>query len=121
MEMVRVVSSAHRLRVCTTERPHVCFLLGCDDQSKSLSLSDGDPGLNLPVLVTDQCRHTPALKDVRAAAMKPDKMEETLTCIICQDLLHDCVRCVSTRKASVGSPTGNIVGSIPLGQVGPGH
>nr|XP_017536184.2 E3 ubiquitin-protein ligase CHFR isoform X1 [Manis javanica] len=52
---------------------------------------DGDPGLNLPVLVTDQCRHTPALKDVRAAAMKPDKMEETLTCIICQDLLHDCV------------------------------
>lgn len=27
--------------------------------------------------------------------MKPDKMEETLTCIICQDLLHDCVRYVS--------------------------
>ncbi|XP_036777836.2 E3 ubiquitin-protein ligase CHFR isoform X4 [Manis pentadactyla] len=52
---------------------------------------DGEPGLNLPVLVTDQCRDTPALKDVRAAAMKPDKMEETLTCIICQDLLHDCV------------------------------
>lgn len=26
-------------------------------------------------------------------AVKPDKMEETLTCVICQDLLHDCVRC----------------------------
>lgn len=25
-------------------------------------------------------------------AVKPDKMEETLTCVICQDLLHDCVR-----------------------------
>lgn len=24
-------------------------------------------------------------------AVKPDKMEETLTCVICQDLLHDCV------------------------------
>ncbi|OCT98331.1 E3 ubiquitin-protein ligase CHFR-like [Xenopus laevis] len=24
-------------------------------------------------------------------SMKPDKMEETLTCIICQELLHDCV------------------------------
>lgn len=23
---------------------------------------------------------------------KTDKMEETLTCVICQDLLHDCVR-----------------------------
>ena len=23
---------------------------------------------------------------------KTDKMEESLTCIICQDLLHDCVR-----------------------------
>lgn len=22
---------------------------------------------------------------------KTDKMEETLTCVICQDLLHDCV------------------------------
>lgn len=23
---------------------------------------------------------------------KTDKMEESLTCVICQDLLHDCVR-----------------------------
>lgn len=30
--------------------------------------------------------------------MKPDKMEETLTCIICQELLHDCVRCAHRRR-----------------------
>ena len=28
----------------------------------------------------------------RAEGAKTDKMEESLTCIICQDLLHDCVR-----------------------------
>ncbi|XP_074868744.1 E3 ubiquitin-protein ligase CHFR isoform X2 [Carettochelys insculpta] len=27
----------------------------------------------------------------KSANVKPDKMEETLTCIICQELLHDCV------------------------------
>ncbi|XP_069413696.1 E3 ubiquitin-protein ligase CHFR isoform X4 [Ovis canadensis] len=53
--------------------------------------ADGEPDLNLPVLVTDPGRDRPAAFDVRAEAMKPDKMEETLTCIICQDLLHDCV------------------------------
>ncbi|XP_069612195.1 E3 ubiquitin-protein ligase CHFR [Ranitomeya imitator] len=30
-------------------------------------------------------------EDTKAASVKPDKMEETLTCIICQELLHDCV------------------------------
>ncbi|XP_075390582.1 E3 ubiquitin-protein ligase CHFR isoform X2 [Tenrec ecaudatus] len=30
-------------------------------------------------------------EDSRATAVKPDRMEETLTCIICQELLHDCV------------------------------
>ncbi|XP_063310485.1 E3 ubiquitin-protein ligase CHFR isoform X2 [Pelobates fuscus] len=30
-------------------------------------------------------------EDPKAATVKPDKMEETLTCIICQELLHDCV------------------------------
>nr|XP_005891266.1 PREDICTED: E3 ubiquitin-protein ligase CHFR isoform X3 [Bos mutus] len=53
--------------------------------------ADGEPDLNLPILVTDPGRDPPAALDVRAEAMKPDKMEETLTCIICQDLLHDCV------------------------------
>ncbi|XP_075424719.1 E3 ubiquitin-protein ligase CHFR isoform X2 [Ascaphus truei] len=43
--------------------------------------------------------HTPADPDsskgaqdeAKAACVKPDKMEETLSCIICQELLHDCV------------------------------
>uniref|UniRef100_A0A8C0ZXY3 E3 ubiquitin-protein ligase CHFR n=1 Tax=Castor canadensis TaxID=51338 RepID=A0A8C0ZXY3_CASCN len=53
---------------------------------------DGELKLNLQLLVTDQCRNTQTIReDVRAASVKPDKMEETLTCIICQDLLHDCV------------------------------
>ncbi|XP_058387105.1 E3 ubiquitin-protein ligase CHFR isoform X2 [Diceros bicornis minor] len=53
---------------------------------------DGEPDPNLQLLVVGQCRDThAALEDVSAVAMKPDKMEETLTCIICQDLLHDCV------------------------------
>uniref|UniRef100_A0A8D2CTQ1 E3 ubiquitin-protein ligase CHFR n=1 Tax=Sciurus vulgaris TaxID=55149 RepID=A0A8D2CTQ1_SCIVU len=48
--------------------------------------------LNVQQLVADQGRNTQTSReDVRAAAVKPDKMEETLTCIICQDLLHDCV------------------------------
>ncbi|KAM4707701.1 E3 ubiquitin-protein ligase CHFR isoform 1-T5 [Discoglossus pictus] len=29
--------------------------------------------------------------EAKTANVKPDKMEETLTCIICQELLHDCV------------------------------
>ncbi|XP_043924653.1 E3 ubiquitin-protein ligase CHFR [Protopterus annectens] len=29
--------------------------------------------------------------EVKVMMTKPDKMEETLTCIICQELLHDCV------------------------------
>ncbi|KAM6155803.1 E3 ubiquitin-protein ligase CHFR [Rhynchocyon petersi] len=40
----------------------------------------------------DLCQDIPTgLEDDRAAAVKPDRMEETLTCIICQELLHDCV------------------------------
>ncbi|NXR19274.1 CHFR ligase, partial [Cinclus mexicanus] len=30
-------------------------------------------------------------EDAKTSNVKPDKMEETLTCIICQELLHDCV------------------------------
>ncbi|XP_077731197.1 E3 ubiquitin-protein ligase CHFR isoform X8 [Canis aureus] len=56
------------------------------------SSSGGDPDLTLQFLVADQCRDThTTLGNVRSEAVKPDKMEETLTCIICQDLLHDCV------------------------------
>ncbi|XP_078292128.1 E3 ubiquitin-protein ligase CHFR isoform X2 [Panthera onca] len=54
--------------------------------------AEGEAELSLQLLVADQCSdaHT-ALGGVRPEAVKPDKMEETLTCIICQDLLHDCV------------------------------
>ncbi|XP_054952416.1 E3 ubiquitin-protein ligase CHFR isoform X21 [Pan paniscus] len=53
---------------------------------------DGDLDLNGQLLVAQPCRNAQTVhEDVRAAAGKPDKMEETLTCIICQDLLHDCV------------------------------
>ncbi|XP_034872663.1 E3 ubiquitin-protein ligase CHFR isoform X3 [Mirounga angustirostris] len=56
------------------------------------SSSDGEPDLTLQLLVADQCGDTHStLGNVRSEAVKPDKMEETLTCIICQDLLHDCV------------------------------
>ncbi|XP_058995192.1 E3 ubiquitin-protein ligase CHFR isoform X2 [Mustela lutreola] len=56
------------------------------------SSSDGGPDVTLQLLAADQCRDThTGLGSVRSEAMKPDKMEETLTCIICQDLLHDCV------------------------------
>ncbi|XP_053327467.1 E3 ubiquitin-protein ligase CHFR [Spea bombifrons] len=47
----------------------------------------------------DDCSENPATSDtskcaaeeMKGASVKPDKMEETLTCIICQELLHDCV------------------------------
>nr|XP_045222175.1 E3 ubiquitin-protein ligase CHFR isoform X5 [Macaca fascicularis] len=53
---------------------------------------DGDLDLNLQLLVAQPRRNAQTVQeDVRAVTGKPDKMEETLTCIICQDLLHDCV------------------------------
>ncbi|XP_007489656.1 E3 ubiquitin-protein ligase CHFR isoform X4 [Monodelphis domestica] len=53
---------------------------------------DGDTNLSLQLFVADQCKNSRAIpEEVKAANMKPDKMEETLTCIICQELLHDCV------------------------------
>ncbi|XP_034026974.1 E3 ubiquitin-protein ligase CHFR-like isoform X2 [Thalassophryne amazonica] len=60
----------------------------CDDkdyatelpQTSNAEVADGDKGsvgLGMSKLPTE--------------GRKPDKMEESLTCIICQDLLHDCV------------------------------
>ncbi|XP_010602531.1 E3 ubiquitin-protein ligase CHFR isoform X2 [Fukomys damarensis] len=74
-----------------------CSLLGPQDQEdlepmKKKMKEDGELDPNVPLMVTDQCRNAQAThEDARVATMKPDKMEETLTCIICQDLLHDCV------------------------------
>ncbi|XP_044099536.1 E3 ubiquitin-protein ligase CHFR [Neovison vison] len=62
------------------------------EPSRKRMKGDGGPDVTLQLLAADQCRDThAALGSVRSEAMKPDKMEETLTCIICQDLLHDCV------------------------------
>uniref|UniRef100_A0A2K6RNP2 E3 ubiquitin-protein ligase CHFR n=1 Tax=Rhinopithecus roxellana TaxID=61622 RepID=A0A2K6RNP2_RHIRO len=52
---------------------------------------DGDLDLNLQLVAQPRRNAQTVQEDVRAATGKPDKMEETLTCIICQDLLHDCV------------------------------
>ncbi|XP_007953229.1 E3 ubiquitin-protein ligase CHFR [Orycteropus afer afer] len=53
---------------------------------------DGEPGLSPQLLVADPCQAAlTGHEDSRAAAVKPDRMEETLTCVICQELLHDCV------------------------------
>ncbi|XP_012512715.1 PREDICTED: E3 ubiquitin-protein ligase CHFR [Propithecus coquereli] len=62
------------------------------EPTKKKMKGDGELDLNLQLLATDQGRKARTVhEDARAAAVKPDKMEETLTCIICQDLLHDCV------------------------------
>ncbi|KAM9622530.1 E3 ubiquitin-protein ligase CHFR isoform 1-T2 [Trichechus inunguis] len=62
------------------------------EPTKKKMRGDGEPRLSPRLLVTDLCQDAPAgREDSRAAAVKPDRMEETLTCIICQDLLHDCV------------------------------
>lgn len=58
---------------------------GDGSSDKSLfdcSLSENGTSEKLKESLTD---------DVKAMMTKPDKMEETLTCIICQELLHDCV------------------------------
>lgn len=53
------------------------------------------PKKKLKVEIDCSNPHGPTLpsdpEDTKPAIMKPDKMEETLTCIICQELLHDCV------------------------------
>ncbi|XP_068945805.1 E3 ubiquitin-protein ligase CHFR isoform X2 [Petaurus breviceps papuanus] len=60
--------------------------------AKKKMKGDGDTDMSLQLFVTDQCENSRAIpEEVRATDMKPDKMEETLTCIICQELLHDCV------------------------------
>ncbi|XP_054853033.1 E3 ubiquitin-protein ligase CHFR [Eublepharis macularius] len=45
----------------------------------------------LQVTILNQCAIKTGSEDPKSANVKPDKMEETLTCIICQELLHDCV------------------------------
>uniref|UniRef100_A0A2K6ED94 RING-type E3 ubiquitin transferase n=1 Tax=Macaca nemestrina TaxID=9545 RepID=A0A2K6ED94_MACNE len=81
---------------------------------------DGDLDLNLQLLVAQPRRNAQTVQeDVRAATGKPDKMEETLTCIICQDLLHDCVRfcpqpCMHTVPARLANSGLDASASSPV-------
>ncbi|XP_053136497.1 E3 ubiquitin-protein ligase CHFR [Hemicordylus capensis] len=52
---------------------------------------DGDASSYLQVTTPNECAMKAGPEDTKSANVKPDKMEETLTCIICQELLHDCV------------------------------
>ncbi|RLV99742.1 hypothetical protein DV515_00009439 [Chloebia gouldiae] len=46
---------------------------------------------NLSPAASSECIIKIGSEDAKTSNVKPDKMEETLTCIICQELLHDCV------------------------------
>ncbi|GAB1289979.1 E3 ubiquitin-protein ligase CHFR [Apodemus speciosus] len=62
------------------------------EPAKKKMKRDGELDMNLQLLAADQRGNAQtSSEDVRDDSVKPDKMEETLTCIICQDLLHDCV------------------------------
>uniref|UniRef100_H3BEL0 E3 ubiquitin-protein ligase CHFR n=1 Tax=Latimeria chalumnae TaxID=7897 RepID=H3BEL0_LATCH len=57
-------------------------------------LKTGDLVCNIRRLGHCMCKrytHISPSEEEKANRAKPDKMEETLTCIICQDLLHDCI------------------------------
>ncbi|XP_065424571.1 E3 ubiquitin-protein ligase CHFR isoform X10 [Chrysemys picta bellii] len=45
----------------------------------------------LQMTAPNQCIIKAGSEGAKTTNVKPDKMEETLTCIICQELLHDCV------------------------------
>uniref|UniRef100_A0A670JQ11 E3 ubiquitin-protein ligase CHFR n=1 Tax=Podarcis muralis TaxID=64176 RepID=A0A670JQ11_PODMU len=51
----------------------------------------GDASTYLQVIPPNVCAIKTGTEDTKSPNVKPDKMEETLTCIICQELLHDCV------------------------------
>lgn len=56
------------------------------------SFADRDADSCLQVTTPNDCAIKACTRDSKPVNVKPDKMEETLTCIICQELLHDCVR-----------------------------
>ncbi|RMC05883.1 hypothetical protein DUI87_17427 [Hirundo rustica rustica] len=60
-------------------------------QQDNPSTSDEDTCPNLSSAAPSECIIKIGSEDAKTSNVKPDKMEETLTCIICQELLHDCV------------------------------
>ncbi|OXB85007.1 UNVERIFIED_CONTAM: hypothetical protein H355_016129 [Colinus virginianus] len=65
----------------------VCYLISYDGACP-----------NLPEAAPSECIIKIGSEDAKTSNVKPDKMEETLTCIICQELLHDCVRYSGNNK-----------------------
>uniref|UniRef100_A0A8C8BEI2 E3 ubiquitin-protein ligase CHFR n=1 Tax=Otus sunia TaxID=257818 RepID=A0A8C8BEI2_9STRI len=63
---------------------------GLEPAKKKLK-GDDDARPNLSPAAPSECIIKIGSEDAKTSNMKPDKMEETLTCIICQELLHDCV------------------------------
>ncbi|XP_026540707.1 E3 ubiquitin-protein ligase CHFR isoform X2 [Notechis scutatus] len=52
---------------------------------------DDEASSALQVVTPDGHAMGPDPRDAKSATMKPDKMGESLSCIICQELLYDCV------------------------------
>uniref|UniRef100_A0A672V080 E3 ubiquitin-protein ligase CHFR n=1 Tax=Strigops habroptila TaxID=2489341 RepID=A0A672V080_STRHB len=63
---------------------------GLEPAKKKLK-GDEDACPNLSPAAPNECIIKIGSEDAKTSNVKPDKMEETLTCIICQELLHDCV------------------------------
>uniref|UniRef100_A0A8D2PFM9 E3 ubiquitin-protein ligase CHFR n=1 Tax=Zosterops lateralis melanops TaxID=1220523 RepID=A0A8D2PFM9_ZOSLA len=63
---------------------------GLEPAKKKLK-GDEDTCPNLSPAAPSECIIKIGSEDAKTSNVKPDKMEETLTCIICQELLHDCV------------------------------
>uniref|UniRef100_A0A8C5UQ48 E3 ubiquitin-protein ligase CHFR n=1 Tax=Malurus cyaneus samueli TaxID=2593467 RepID=A0A8C5UQ48_9PASS len=61
------------------------------EPAKKKLKGDEDTCPNLSPAAPSECIIKIGSEDAKTSNVKPDKMEETLTCIICQELLHDCV------------------------------
>ncbi|XP_062446161.1 E3 ubiquitin-protein ligase CHFR isoform X2 [Rhea pennata] len=61
------------------------------EPAKKKLKGDEDACPDFPAAAPSECIIKIGSEDAKTSNVKPDKMEETLTCIICQELLHDCV------------------------------
>lgn len=64
----------------------------CYNAEISVFSADENASPSLQMTSPSECIIKAGFEGAKTANVKPDKMEETLTCIICQELLHDCVR-----------------------------
>ncbi|XP_019362555.1 PREDICTED: E3 ubiquitin-protein ligase CHFR isoform X1 [Gavialis gangeticus] len=82
------VSDKEKTETCTLEPQEVEEDL---EPAKKKIKGDEDATPYLQVTASSECIIKIGSEDAKTSNVKPDKMEETLTCIICQELLHDCV------------------------------